>query len=302
MMRIVLGAATASLCFGHVVSLSSGELEVHGRTADYTLRMPAYEIEHVADPATALLKEVRFGEGRLVASNCARENTDFVCHATYAFEQELPDKVEVECTLYRATVPNHIHMLYARQSGNTDQRVFDQNASVIEMRFHPPSFWESLGRDGVAGMKRFVASLSGLLFIVILALSARSWKEAFGLGTLFLISGWIVQLAVPFLPLGLSAEFVEAVMGLSTAYLAGELLFVPGGRAKWFVVPVFGLIQGLPFVGFPALYLTGAQVIQIGLLGLLYWSSLKVSTQTKKAVTGICLVTAVVWFARFVIG
>ena len=149
----MLGAALAQ---AHVVSLSNGELTVTGRTAEYVLRMPAYEIEHVTNPEQALLNEIRFGDGRRTDAQCARTGNDFICTAHYTFDHDLPDKVDVECTFYRVTVPNHIHMLYAKQGENADQRVFDQNQSMIEIRFHPPSFTESLTRDGSAGAIRFI--------------------------------------------------------------------------------------------------------------------------------------------------
>lgn len=293
---IFVGTACA-----HIVSLSNGELRIIGRAAEYTLHMPAYEIEHVEHPGEALLRELRFGDGRRISSECAREGDDFVCHAKYAFDHDLPDKIEVECTLYRATVPNHIHMLYAVQGENADQRVFDQNTSVIEMRFHPPSFWESLTRDGSAGAIRFLTSFAAVLFLLVVAVAANTWREALKLGALFLVAEWLVRPLVPFLPVGLSAEFLEAMMALTAAYLAGEVLFLPEGRARWAIVPILGLVHGLPFVAFPALYLAGAELTQASVLAILTIAILRVPRSWRKTSAAVCLLAALAWFARFVV-
>ena len=298
---VLLLVVSVGIAQAHVVSLSNGEVHVTGRTAEYTLHMPAYEIEQLPNPVESLLNQIRFGDGHRTEAHCQREGDDFACHATYSFDHKLPDTLEVECTFYRVTVPNHIHMLYAQQDENADQRVFDQNNAVIEMRFHPPSFWESLTRDGFAGARRFGTSVAAVLFVLLLAVTAKSWREALSLGSLFLLAEWLVRPLVPFLPIGLSAEFLEAVMALTAAYLAGEVLLLPEGRARWIVVPLLGLIHGLPFVAFPALYLTGAEVAQTALLAILTTAMLRVPQAWRKPAAAVCLVGALAWFAKFVI-
>src|SRR4051812_22207749 len=131
----------------HVVSISNGELRVQGRSATFELRIPAYEVEAIPNPETVLLNELKFGNATRTASECKKDADWLTCKATYEFEQPVPDKIEVECTLYRVTVPNHIHMLYAIQGENSDQQVFDQNTSTHEIHFHPLSVWESMARD-----------------------------------------------------------------------------------------------------------------------------------------------------------
>ena len=285
----------------HVVSLSNGELTVDGRTAEYVLRMPAYEVEQVTNPEQTLLNEIRFGDGRRTDAQCSREGVEVVCRAHYAFDHYLPDKLEVECSLYRVTVPNHIHMLYAKQGENADQRVFDQNQGVVEMRFHPPSFTESLTRDGAAGALRFLTSVSAVLFVVVLALMSRGVPEAVTLGTLYLLAEWLVSPMVPFLPLALSPEFLESVMALTVAYLAGEVLFLPRSRARWGIVPLLGLIHGLPFAPFPALYLAGAGVTQAALLAILTTGAMRAPESWRKPAMVACLIASLAWFARFLI-
>jgi hypothetical protein len=281
--------------------MSTGELQVTGRTATYELRMPAYEITELKHPETALLNEIHFGDAQMISSKCKTDGTDYVCRAEYEFAHELPDKVDVECTLFRVTVPNHIHILYVVQGANSDQKVFDQITTAKEMRFHPPSAWESITRDGSAGGWMMLRSVSGLLFLCMLALTARSWREAAALTGAFLTAEWAVRPVAPLIPLTMSTEFLEALMALTVAYLAGELLFLPDGRARWVIVPLLGLIHGLPFVSFPALYLGGATVVQAVLVAGLALIALRMPAAWRRPVAGLLLLASAAWFARFLL-
>lgn len=292
-----LAAATAH---AHVVSISNGELRVTGQAASFELRVPAYEVEAVATPETTLLDELRFAGATRTASECSKDADWVTCKASYTFAQPVPDKIAVECTLYRVTVPNHIHMLYAVQGENSDQQVFDQNVAERELRFHPPSLGESLVRDGSAGALRLLKSPAGLLFLLVVALAARSTRDAVQLGAAFLVAEWFVRPVSPFIPLAMSPEFLEAVMALTVAYLAGELLLLPGGSARWVIVPLLGLVHGLPFVAFPPLYLAGASAVQALLLGGASLVAVRMPSAWRRPAAGIALALACVWFARLV--
>ncbi|MEP6960675.1 MAG: HupE/UreJ family protein [Acidobacteriota bacterium] len=288
------------LAQAHVVSMSNGELHITGTTATYELRMPAYEVAALPNPETTLLDSIRFGDARRLSSECKQEQDSYICHATYEFPAPIPDKLEVECNLFRVTVPNHIHMLYVVQGHNGDQRVFDQNKTVIEMRFHPPSVWESLTREGGAGALRLLTSVAGLLFLAVIALAARGARDAALLTVAFLASEWAIRPIAPLIPLSMSPEFLEAVMALTVAYMAGELLLMPSGRARWLLVPVLGLIHGLPFVAFPPLYLTGAALLQALLLAVLTYVASKMPAAWRKPAAGLLLGIAALWFTKLV--
>ena len=298
--RLLLTLLACGIAHAHVVSISNGELRITGRTATYELRVPAYEVENVASPETTLLDELRFGDAKRTSSKCKTDGDWLVCQANYEFAQPVPDKIDVECTLYRTTVPNHVHMLYAVQGENGDQKVFDQNTSIIEMRFHPPSLWESITRDGSAGVLRLLKSFSGLLFLAAIALAARSGRDATILAATFLLAEWVVRPLSPFIPLSLSPEFLEAVMALTVASLAGELFLLPDGKARWGIVPLLGLVHGLPFVAFPSLYLGAVTIVQMLLLGVLSFLALRVPTTWRKPSSAILLAVAGIWFARLV--
>jgi hypothetical protein len=298
---IVFGFLCCTVAQAHVVSISNGELHVTGRSATFELRIPAYEVEAIANPETALLNEIRFAGATRQSAGCRKDADWLTCSANYEFAEPVPDKIEVECTLYRVTVPNHIHMLYAVQGGNSDQQVFDQNTSMREMRFHPPSIWESIVRDGGAGALRLLKSPAGLLFLFVVALAARSVRDAALLVAMFFAAEWIVRPISPFIPLSLSPEFLEAVMALTAGYLAGELLFLPDGSARWGIVPLLGLVHGLPFVAFPPLYLGGAMLVQAILFGAIAFAILRLPAQWRKRSAAIGLVAACGWFAYLVL-
>jgi hypothetical protein len=283
--------------WAHVVSISNGELHVTSRNATYELRIPAYEVENMATPETTLLNEIRFGGAARTSAKCTRDPNWLVCDATYTFAADVPDKVDVECTLYRVTVPNHVHILYVEQGGNSDQRTFDQGSPSGEMRFHPPSFSETLARDGSAGALRLLGSVAALLFLAGLALAARTWRELALLGLTFVAAEWAVRPVAPFIPIALPPEFLEAVLALTAAYIAAELAFLRQAGARWVLAPLFGLLHGLPFAPFPALYMAGAVAAQILVFVLIGFGALRLPAAWRTRTTAAVLGTALASFA-----
>jgi hypothetical protein len=296
-----------SLCFGlllaaatlhaHVVSMSTGELRVEGPTATFELRMPVYEVAHVTHPETALLEHVRFAGARLTHSTCRQEEAAYVCRGEYEFARLPPEPLDVECTLYQITVPNHVHLLTASQGSNTDQEVFDQRFPEGEIRFHPPSRTEIVAREMGAGVKRAVESAAGLLFLIGLALASRSKSEAAVLGAVFLAAEWGARPLGPLLPVTFSLRFLEAALALTVAYLAVEVLLLPDGRLRWLVVAVLGLCHGLSFAGFPPAYLSGAALVQAGLIAILAAATLRMPRPWLRPAAAALLAAGLGWFA-----
>ncbi|MCS6953636.1 MAG: hypothetical protein NZM33_12365, partial [Bryobacteraceae bacterium] len=91
---------------GHMVSLSTGHLQIEGRLARYELRMPLYELEHVRAPEKALLASVRFAGASLRESACAADEVAgaYFCRATYEFEAPV-EEIEAESRLHAIIVP-----------------------------------------------------------------------------------------------------------------------------------------------------------------------------------------------------
>jgi len=301
MRRLLLPILLCGSAYAHVVSMSSGELHVDGRTATYELRMPMYEVAHVTHPETALLDQVKFQGARRTSSNCREMDGAYVCRADYEFDRPVPDKIEVECTLFQITVPNHVHLLYAVQGPNSDQAVFDQTFRQVEVRFHPPSRAELIAKAAAAGIARLLKSVAGLLFLLVLALAARNIREAGILTIAFLAGEWLARPLSPRIPMSFSPEFLEALLALTVAYLAAEIVFLPDSRARWAVVPVLGIAHGLAFAAFPPSYLTAAEIAQALLIGVLWLAARRMPSAWRRPAAGAMLVAGIGWFARMLI-
>jgi hypothetical protein len=298
---LICCSTLAEYASAHVVSMSSGELHVNGRTATYELRIPMYEVAHVTHPETALLDQLKFEGARRTSSMCQEQDGTYICHADYEFDQPVPDKIEVECTLFQVTVPNHVHLLYAVQGPNSDQQVFDQSFRQAEVRFHPPSRAELVAKAAAAGIARLFKSVSGLLFLAVLVLAARNSREMGILTIAFLAGEWLARPLSLRIPMSFSPAFLEAVLALTVAYLSAEIVFLPDSQARWAVIPILGIAHGLPFSAFPASYLTAASITQAILLSVLWLAARKVPASWKRPAAGVLLVAGIGWFARMLL-
>ncbi len=281
--------------------MSSGELHVDGRTATYELRIPMYELTHVTHPETALLDQLKFEGARRISSKCQERDGTYICRADYEFDQPVPDKIEVECTLFQVTVPNHVHLLYAVQGPNSDQQVFDQSFRQAEVRFHPPSRAELIAKSAAAGIGRLFKSVSGLLFLTVLVVAARNTREMGILTIAFLTGEWLARPLSSRIPMSFSPEFLEAVLALTVAYLAAEIVFLPDSQARWAVVPILGIAHGLPFAAFPSSYLTAASITQAILLFVFWLVVRKLPASWRRPAAGILLAGGIGWFVRMLL-
>ena len=205
-----------------MVSMSTGDLKVDGAHAHFELRMPMYEVAHVREPQHTLLDHVRFESGGVWGkpSNpvCQQEQDTYVCTADYQFRAPV-ETVQVECTLASVTVPNHVHLLRAYRGDKTDQAVFDLSYTKAELRFRPPTAFETAVREISAGFMRAAGGLAPLLFLAALALAARSRRELIALTASFLAAEALACAIAPRIALSLSPRFIEAAAALTIAYL-----------------------------------------------------------------------------------
>jgi hypothetical protein len=267
-----------------------------GPTAVFDLRIPMYEVPKVADPAKSLLDRIQFGDGHRTRATCEDEDGTYVCHAEYEFPGLHPNALEVQCSLFDVTVPNHVHLLTATQGPNADQLVFDRNFTEGEIRFHPPSRAETIARNTSKGAARTLQNTAGLLFLVALALAARSKREALTLAGVFLASEWLARPIGPRIPLAFTARFFEAALALTVAYLAVEILVLPEGKNRWLIVAVLGLFHGLSLAAFPALYQTGATAAQAVMIFPLAAGAQWMPKPWTRPAAAALLIGAVGWF------
>lgn len=293
---VLAPAFLLSIAQAHVVSMSTGEIRLDGPTAVYDLRIPMYEVPKVADPQKTLLDRIRFGDGHRTRASCMDVDGTYVCRAEYEFPGLHPNALEVECTIFEVTVPNHVHLLTATQGPNSDQLVFDHAFTEGEARFHPPSRAEIIVRDMGKGATRAFKNAAGLLFLAALALAARSRGEAIVLAGVFLLSEWLARLIGPRIPIAFTARFFEAALALTVAYLAVEIIFLPEGQWRWTIVGVLGLFHGLSLAAFPVLYQTGASAAQAAILAPFTAGALALPKRLKPPVATLLLVAALTSF------
>jgi hypothetical protein len=228
--------------------MSSGNLTVNGARAHYQLRMPLYEISHIASPEKTLLDHVRFASARMVSESCAADPASgfYVCEADYEFPAAV-DRVEVDCTLASVTVPNHVHLLRAQMGGRQDQGLFDISFTHATLRFRPPTAAETAISEAGAGSMRALGGVVQLLFLGALVVASRSRQELIALSARFLAGQIACVLAMPHVAWQPAPRFVEAAAALAVAYLAVEILLLPQAGARWAIAGVLGAFHGLYF-------------------------------------------------------
>jgi hypothetical protein len=263
--------------WAHVVSMSSGELAIDGARGQYELRMPLYEVTHVAKPETALLEHVKFAGARLVSSNCRAESgrDAYICDAVYDFGSP-PDKIDAEVTLATITVPNHVHLLRVSMGEKHDQAMFDLNFTRSTLRFRPPSAAEVAMTEAAGGFARALGGPAQLLFLAALALAARSRRELLRIVAMFLVGQTAAVLVVPLTAGVPAARFVEAAAALTIAYMAVEILILPKAGSRWLIAGVLGVFHGLFLFLFvqtasyrPGFVLAGAAVAEVAVVSVL---------------------------------
>jgi hypothetical protein len=239
----------------HMVSMSTGDLKVDGNRAHYELRMPMYEVAHVHQPDHTLLDHVRFESGgawgKPSGQACRQEQDTYICTADYQFAAPV-ETLQAECTLASVTVPNHVHLLRAYRGDKTDQAVFDLSYTQTEIRFRPPTAFETAARQIAAGFMRAAGGLAPLLFLAALVLAARSRRELVVLTAAFVAAEALACTIAPRITWSLSPRFIEAAAALTIAYLAFEIILLPQSSMRWLVVAVLGLFHGAYFAAFLA--------------------------------------------------
>jgi hypothetical protein len=314
-MRRALCLLIAALPAGaHVMSMSSGDLTVvNGRDvtrAHYELRMPLYEITHVSNPERVLLEHVHFADARMVRSDCHSDQSRdaYLCSADYEFNGPV-EKVDVDCTLAAATVPNHVHLLRAEMGGKRDEAVFDLGFTHATLRFRPPTAMETTITQAGAGFVRALGGAVQLLFLAALAIAARSRRELLALTGAFLVGQCASALAMPHIAWQPAPRFVEAAMALAVAYLAVEVLLLPEAGVRWLVTCILGLFHGMYFYLFlqatdyhAGLVLAGAALAEIAGIAVFGLAAARAGAFARRVAAGVLLAIGLGWFAARLIG
>jgi len=311
--RALVGLLLAAPAFGHVMSMSTGDLTIDGRHAHYELRMPLYEMSHVANAEQTLLDHILFSSGgssaTLIQKDCKANQAQatYFCTADYEFPQPV-EKLDVDCTFHAVTVPNHVHLLRAVMGERRDQAIFDLSFSKATLRFRPPTPAEIAITECGAGIMRAAGSVVPVLFLASLVLAARSRAELAAITVMFIagqIASALVAARAGWQP---APRFVEAATALTLAYLAVEILLLPGARGRWAIAGLLGAFHGLYFLLFlqntgysPGFVLLGAalaQVVLIALFALIFSriGRLAAALRPVQVSASALLVVGMVWF------
>jgi hypothetical protein len=297
----------------HAISMSNGEVTVRGDHLDYVLTIPTYEAAHTPDPGRTLLEHIQFSSGgetgRLIQKSCHEDSARgvYICAAEYAFSRPV-ESLDVDCTLYQVTVPNHVHLLRAENAGKHDQGVFDYSFTRTKLRFRPPTTFEIAVQQGFEGMLRAVAGPVQLLFLAALVLAARGRRELLLLAVMFLAGEIAAALLAGVFLWQPPVRFVEAAMALSIAYLAVEILFLPEAGGRWLIAGVLGGFHGLSLYLVlagsefrPAYVLGGAAVSELTVIAVVAFALWLYERRWAirglvKASAGLLLVFGMTWF------
>ena len=313
MKRWVLCLCAAAPLFAHMVSISTGDLAVDGARIQFEMRMPAFEVAHVKDPARTLTGAISFrsngAAGRVIESGCREDATEaaLVCRAVYEFASPV-EALEVRSALHEVTVPNHVHLLRATRGAARDQAVLDLSFPRTELRFRPPTGFEKATQQIVAGALRAAGGAAQWLFLAALVIAARTRRELAALTAMFFAGEAAACVMQPLIGWWPAPRFVEAACALTIAYLAVEILWLPQAGARWAVVGVLGLFHGLYLALFlaeskysAAWVLTGAVIAEVALIAGLALVLSRLgraleSLQPARAVSAILLAVGLGWF------
>ena len=276
----VLALCAGVPAFAHVMSMSSGDLVIHGSAAHYEFRLPLYEVPHVANPQQSLFAHIRFSAGghpaHLLTHSCRPDEAQaaYLCSADFLFVAPV-ETLDVDCTFPEVTVPNHVHLLRADNNGKRDQALLDISFPHATLRFRPPTALETAAAQAGGGFMRAFAGSMQILFLMGLVLAARTRRELLALTCMFLAGQMVTALVVPHTNWQPAPRFVEAAAALTIAYLALEILILPAAGTRWLILGVLGGFHGLYFAlfmratGFHAAYvLAGGAAAEIAIIGL----------------------------------
>jgi hypothetical protein len=312
-MRAALICLLAAPAFGHMMSMSSGDVLVEGERLHYELRMPIYEIQHIRDPERDLFEHITFAGARLVKKNCAEDEGSYRCIAEYALTGTV-DTLQAFCTFHRITVPNHVHLLRAQKGEKRDQAIFDFSFTEATLRFRPPTAFETFVTQAGAGAVRAFGGWAQALFLAALAIAARSRRELAALAGMFFAGQAASAVLAPLAGFQAAPRFVEAAAALTVAYLAVEVLLLPEAGWRWAIAGVLGAFHGLYFelfvrtTGYSTAYvLLGATVAESVLLaGFAFLFSrigrIAAALRPAQVAASVLLVVGLGWFFWRVLG
>jgi hypothetical protein len=238
----------------HVISMSTGYAAIHGRELEYTFRIPDYEMAHVRDPLS-LFEHVHFAsdgeEGVRTGQECHPDpaSGSYLCAADYRFSRPI-ERLDVECTFYQVTVPNHVHLLHAERAGKYDQAILDSSFPSAVLTFRPPTAGEVAITQSAAGFAQVLVSGAQLLLLFATAFAARNRPELIRIMTGFVAGQCASGVALHYANWQPQPRFAESAAALALAYLSLEMLMFPRSHGRWVMAGMLGIFSGMYFTFF----------------------------------------------------
>ena len=233
----------------HMVSMSSGTLQVDGTKLVYQARIPLFEIPNMPGFDKLLFAEIHFsgkqGEARMISSGCVNDTAEgfYRCDAVYQLAQ--PDE-EIESAIgwHKVIAQNHVHVLSAMRGDMMARAVFQASTPTSTLRFRPLTLVEKIAESGIASVHWFLTTPVMMLLAIALVIVSRSRKEL-GLVTGTFLIGQLLPVASLSVAARFNPRFLELGAALAVAYLAVEVLFLPKAGNRWLVAGGVGLFPGL---------------------------------------------------------
>jgi hydrogenase/urease accessory protein HupE len=322
---VLAGASLLVVCAfardarGHELGLSRGTYTIHESTVTATLVFAAREAMSVRDDAVANGLVVGSDAGpcpaRVVSRAPVEEDglrivLEAVCPAP-------PPRVSIEA-LFLGQLPfGHRHLVEAGDVRTT--------LTVGKRSFVFARGGATEGRAGILllGVEHVVRGIDHLLFVVALALSARSARPLILAITAFTIGHSISLACATFGLFAPSSRWVEPVIALSIAWAAGQNLRTSTAgpeRGRWPITLGFGVVHGFGlatglrelFVGraeLPlalALFNAGVEIGQLVALVVVVPALILIrrSVHGERVVTtlnGALVLTGVLWFVARIV-
>ena len=197
----------------HTVSMSTSRLDVQGQKAVLELRVPEYEVRHVANPERTIPQAITIGDAGPSNVRCAPADGAYVCRSEYSITADRP--LSVSCKLAEVIVFNHVHVMHATRDGRVDQAVFDSSVQEALLQFRQAGAVES----AIRSRPQLVA------LVLLAALAAGVLGSAMACGVF--IAALAGAVALRFVTWQVPPGFIEILVAVAAGYAAFEVLFLP---------------------------------------------------------------------------
>ena len=221
---------TALPVCAHTVSMSTSRLDVQSGRAVLELRLPEYEMRHVANPDRTIPQAITINDVAVANTRCTTDAGAYVCRGEYSISGD--QTLHVRCKLARVIVENHVHVMHASRAGRVDQAVFDFGTEEAVLGFRQAGVVETAIRSR--------PQLVGILLLATLAAGVLASIA----GCAAFVAAGLAALALRFWTWQLSPGFTEAAVAVISAYAAFEALFFPPGKTRVIAAGVLGLVLG----------------------------------------------------------